>query len=81
MNDLVCVRSTNVMFICTIGSGPCEVDIAGLNIKTSIAATNANVKVCTWPHDPRKTCAVVGAALMKTASGEAYMARKLQVAG
>ena len=73
--------NTKVMFICTIGSGPCEVDIAGLNIKTSIAATNANVKLCTWSHDPRNNFAEVGAARMTTALGEAYMARTLQVAG
>ena len=42
MNDLVRVCNTTVMFIGTIGSGPHEVDIAGLNIKTSVAATNAN---------------------------------------
>ena len=27
--DFVRVRNTQVMLICTIGSGPCEVDIAG----------------------------------------------------
>ena len=64
MNDLVRVCNTKVMLTCTIGFGPCKVDIAGLNIKASIAATNASVKVCTWSHDPRKTCAEVGAARM-----------------
>ena len=48
MNDLVHVCNIQVMFICAIGAGPCEVHIAGLNIKTSIAATNAIVKVFTW---------------------------------
>ena len=75
MNDLVRVCNTKVMFICTIGSGPCEVDIAALNIKTSIAATNANVKVCTWSHDPRKNFAEVETARVKTALGEAHMAQ------
>jgi hypothetical protein len=80
IKDLVCVRSTKVEFICTIGSGPCKVDIAGLNIKTSIVTTNANVKVCTWSHDPRNNVAEVGAARTKTALGEAYIARTLQLA-
>ena len=52
MKDLVRVCNTKVMFLCTIGSGPCEVNLAGLNIKTSVEATHANVNVCTWPHDP-----------------------------
>ena len=81
MNDLVRMRDTKVMFICTIGSGPCEVDLAGLNIKASIAATNANVKVCTCSHDPRRNFAKVGATRMNTALGEADMARNMQLAG
>jgi len=81
MNDLVRVCSTKVMFSCTIGSGPCEVDITGLNIKPSIAATNANVKVCTWSHDPQNNFAEVGTARVNTALGEAYMAQKLHLAG
>ena len=81
MRGLVRVCNTTVMFICTIGSGPCEVDIAALNIKTSIAATNANVKVCTWSHDPRNNFAEVGTARVHTALGEAYMAHKLHLAG
>ena len=62
MNDLVRAFNAKVMFICTIGSGPCEVDIAALNIKTSIAATNGNVKVRAWSHDPRNNFAEVGTA-------------------
>ena len=69
------------MFICAIGSGPCEVEIAALNTKASIAATNANVKVCTWSHDPRKNFAEAGTARVKTAFGEAYMAQQLHLAG
>ena len=42
MKDLVRVRNTKVMFLCTSGSGLCEVDLAGLNIKTCVEATNAN---------------------------------------
>ena len=81
MNDLVRVCNTKVMFICTIGSGPCEVDIAALNIKTSIAATTANVKVCTWSHDPRNNFAQVGTARVETALREASMAQKWHLAG
>ena len=81
MNDLVRVCNTKVMFICTIGSGPCEVDIAALNIKASIAATNANVKVCAWSHDPRNNFAEVGTARVKTALSEAYMAHNMHLAG
>ena len=69
------------MFIYTIGSGPCEVDVAALNINTLIAATNANVKVCAWSHDPRNNFAEVGTARVTTALGEAYMAQQLHLAG
>ena len=41
MNDLVRVCNTKVMFIWTIGSGPCEVDLVGLNIKTCVEAAIA----------------------------------------
>ena len=81
MNDLVRVCNTKVMFICTIGSGPCEVDITGLDIKTSILATNANVKVCTWSHDHRNIFAQSLSSMHANVLGEAYMARILDLAG
>ena len=76
MNDLVRVCNAKVMFICTIGSGPCEVDVAALNIKASIPARNENVQVCACLRDPRNNFAEVGTARVRTASGEAYVAQK-----
>ena len=64
-----------------IGSGPREVDIEGLNIKTSIAAADANVKVCTWSHDPLNNFADIGATRVKTALGEACVAQTIHLAG
>ena len=81
MKDLIRTCNTKVLYICTYGSGPCEVDVAALHVKTSVEAANANVKVCSWSHDPRKVFAEVGRARVKTILGEAYMARKMQMSG
>ena len=81
MKDLVRVCNAKLMYICVYGSASGEIEVASLNVKTSVEATNANLKMAVWSHDPRKIFQEVGSARVLTTLGHAYMSRKLSLPG
>ena len=81
LEDIAKTCGVPVVLVCDYAHGCGEIQRALLDVKTGMAAVGANVRMCSWAHDPRKVFADVGGSVRKSLLGELYLSRKLTLPG
>ncbi len=81
LEDIVKTCGVPVVVVCDYAHGCAEIQRAILEVKTGVVAVSANVRLCSWAHDPRKVFSDIGSAVCKTALAKLYLARKLTIPG
>ena len=81
MKDVLKTCGVKCMLVCDYAHGSGEVEAAAINCKVSAEATAANVRVCSWAHDPRPIFAEIGTARSRSLVAKYYLSNHLSLPG
>ena len=81
MKDILTTCGVKCMTVNDYAHGSGEVQAAAVNCKVSAEATAANVRVCSWAHDPRPIFAGIGDARSRSSVARYYLSKHLSLPG